>query len=324
MPAEIRSRYAPSPTGPLHLGNLRTALLAWLHTRLQHGTFILRVEDLDQPRCRPRFVEQLIADLHWLGLDWDEGPGASSTCGPYLQSQRQAYYEHALQSLIERGHVFPCSCSRKDVATALSAPHGSGTLYPGTCRQRSPELAGRTAEPLSWRFRVGKREIRFHDELLGQQTQNLAREVGDFVVKRRDGLFAYQLAVVVDDHLMGVTDVVRGADLMDSTARQIALIEALDFARPRYWHVPLLRDPQGRRLAKRDRAQSLEPLRDRGATAAQIVGRLAHSAGLIDRDEPLSAAELLKTLTLETFTRRLRDTAAADIADSGFRHHDPQ
>ena len=302
-------RYAPSPTGPLHPGNLRTALLAWMQARLAGGRFILRMEDLDRARTRPGCAARITEDLRWLGLDWDEGPDCGGPAQPYEQSRRDALYEYALRALHEQGALFPCYCSRKDIAQAASAPHDAHPVYPGTCRQRrTPPPAGHTP---AWRYRAPQRLIRYTDALSGPRRQALAREAGDFVVRRADGLFAYQLAVVVDDALMGVTDVVRGADLQDSTPRQIELFGALGYAAPRYWHVPLMRDERGRRLAKRDQDSSLQALRDNGMRPPDVIGMLAASLGWAGPGASLGAAELLERFTPETFRTALQEQTRA-------------
>ncbi len=299
----VRGRYAPSPTGRLHLGSLRTALLAWLQVRLAGGSLVLRMEDLDTPRVKPGSAEQLLDDLRWLGLDWDEGPGAGPA-GVYTQSQRLELYREALAYLRARGLVFPCTCSRKEIGEA-SAPHGGTPIYPGTCRDRGESERDPTRTP-AWRFRVGARTVAFEDRVLGLQQENLAEETGDFVLLRADGLFAYQLAVVVDDALMGITDVVRGADLRASAARQIALFEALGYAPPRFWHVPLLLDASGARMSKRDGSDSLQGLRERGLDAAAVIGMLAASLGWVPAGSRLSAAELLAELDQSRFLSGLR------------------
>lgn len=304
-------RYAPSPTGRLHLGNLRTALLAWLQARLASGRFILRMEDLDTPRVRPQSAAEILRDLHWLGLDWDEGPDCGGPHAPYNQAHRTEIYRYQLDRLRETGRTFPCFCSRKDVLLASSAPHGpDGPLYPGTCRGNlglnlDPSNHRGERHP-SWRFLTDERAWSFADQLLGPQSQNLASDVGDFVIRRADDLFAYQLAVVVDDALMGVTDVVRGADLLASTPRQIALFDALGFSAPTYWHVPLMCDATGARLAKRDGSFSVAELRAQGLSASHVVGHLAQSVGLIDDSEALTCRDLLDGLSLPEFTARLK------------------
>ncbi len=317
----VRGRYAPSPTGPLHLGNARTALLAWLQTRLAGGTFIMRNEDLDQPRVVEGSAEQIYEDLYWLELDWDEGPDVGGPVGPYDQSERTELYEEALRRLDEKGVAFRCYCSRKDVREAASAPHGDGrVIYPGTCRFLSAEeeeqvrrdKPGRTP---AWRYRVPAREVSLDDAIAGRHAQKLASEVGDFPVKRADALFAYQLAVVVDDALMGVTDVLRGDDLLSSTPRQIELFEALDLPVPRFWHVPLMRDDQGERMSKRDGSDSLQMLREQGKRPEEVVGLLAASIGLAEPGEAVSAGRLLDRLSLEEFTRILRREHQKDRSD---------
>ncbi len=313
---QIKGRYAPSPTGPLHLGNLRTALLAWLQTRLAGGHFILRIEDLDLPRSRPEYIDEIIRDLRWLGLDWDEGPDAGGPNGPYLQSQRGELYENAFERLRAQGRLFPCYCSRKDIAHAASAPHGpahSG-IYPGTCRHFDGSGDTPKNRHAAWRYRTHANAIELRDEISAPLIQVMDTDVGDFVVRRADGIFAYQLAVAVDDALMGITDVLRGADLLDSTPRQLDLLQSLGLPLPRYWHVPLLHDAQGRRLAKRDGASGLAPLRARKITPQAVVGQLAASIGLLARAEPLSTTELLHSL--DSAALRARLIAAATSPDS--------
>ena len=295
----VRGRYAPSPTGALHLGNLRTALLAWLFTRARGGTFVLRVEDLDRPRVMSGASEQMLADLRWLGLDWDDGPDVGGPHAPYIQSERLAIYAEHLQRLQEDGLVYPCYCSRAEIARAASAPHGEeGPRYPGTCRhlsgarRRQYESQGRRP---SLRLRVPDEDVlAFTDLLAGPVSQAVQQAVGDFILRRSDGIFAYQFAVVVDDGLMHINQVVRGADLLSSTARQILLFELLGFAIPTFAHVPLWLDSTGQRLSKRVQSASLAPLRANGATAEQIVGQLASSCGLVAPGEAISAAALAK------------------------------
>jgi glutamyl-tRNA synthetase len=293
----IRGRFAPSPTGDLHLGNLRAALLAWLFARCADGQFVLRIEDLDQPRVRPGASERMLFDLRWLGLDWDEGPDIGGPYAPYIQSERQEIYRSCLQRLVDNGLIYPCYCSRAEIARAASAPQGDeGPRYPGTCRyltqaQRRQHEANNRRPSL--RFRVDdERTVSFTDLLVGPIEQQVQQAVGDFIVCRSDGIFAYQLAVVVDDALMHINQVVRGADLLHSTARQILLFEALGFPVPTFAHVPLLLDEHGKRFSKRTQSAGLEPLRAVGATPAQVVGQLAADCGLADRGEQLNASEL--------------------------------
>ncbi len=296
-------RYAPSPTGPLHLGNARTALLAWLQVRLAGGRFIMRMDDLDLPRVKAGSAAQCLDDLRWLGLDWDEGPDVGGPHAPYEQSQRSDLYEKALSVLHAESFIYRCYCSRRDIREAASAPHQPGHVlrYPGTCREREPDKI--PTLPPAWRFKVDNLKINMSDGIVGNYSQRLADEVGDFVVKRRDGLFAYQLASVVDDIAMGVTDIVRGADLLDSAPRQLALVDALGAARPVFWHVPMLCDAKGVRLSKRNGADSLQDMWEQHQRPEAVVGELAASLGLLAHEsakpKPISAADLLATLSAE-------------------------
>ncbi|MDJ0837490.1 MAG: tRNA glutamyl-Q(34) synthetase GluQRS [Acidobacteriota bacterium] len=308
----VCGRYAPSPTGPLHLGNARTALIAWLQARLHGGRFIMRTEDLDLPRARKESYGQILDNLHWLGLDWDEGPRLGGAHGPYLQSQRHSLYQKALNLLIDRDLAFACYCSRKDIIAASGAPHRRGRthLYPGTCRDNHRERPGtnpKTGRPPAWRLRAPNRDIALVDRIAGPFSQNLAEDVGDFVLQRTDGLFGYQLAVVVDDILMGMTDVVRGADLLDSTPRQVYLYELFGFPAPRFWHVPLLLDEEGKRMAKRDGSTSIMEARQNGMKPEELIGRLAATLNLVEPGAVISARDLLSELTPAIFSETLRE-----------------
>lgn len=303
-------RYAPSPTGPLHLGNLRTALLAWLQARLAGGVFILRMEDLDEPRCNAEAAAKIIDDLRWLGLDWDEGPDAGSDSAHFVQSQRQHVYRRALEDLIGQGRVFECRCSRKDIAAAASAPHGpEGPIYPGTCRASVLSDATAVTPNCALRLRVEGNRISFEDEIADAVDVDMASDSGDFVIRRRDGLFAYQLAVAVDDAGMGVTDVVRGEDLLDSTARQLLILDYLKQPRPRYWHVPLMRDDAGNRLSKRDASTALDFYRAAGSSSAQIVGTLAASLGMVEAGVAITPVDLLNRLGNQSELKALLKSA---------------
>ena len=306
--ATVRGRFAPSPTGALHLGNARTALLAWLQVRAAGGTFVLRVEDLDTGRVRPGKMEQQLADLRWLGLDWDEGPDVGGPYAPYQQSERRARYAAALERLAAAGRVYACACSRRDIALASSAPHGisdDGPRYPGGCRGLSPAaLAAKSGDgPTALRFGVEPGEVCFDDLIAGRQCYEPAAESGDFVVRRKDGVAAYQLAVVVDDAAMQITHVLRGADLLPSTARQLLLYEALGLPAPVWAHVPLLLGPDGERLSKRHGAVSLAEYRERGVRPEVLVGWLAASCGLAEAGEALRPAELVERFCLERLPR---------------------
>jgi len=298
MSGVVRGRYAPSPSGDLHLGNLRTALLAWLFARCAGGRFILRVEDLDSPRVRPGAAERMLSDLRWLGLDWDEGPDAGGPYAPYTQSERLEIYQDYLQRLRDAELIYPCYCTRAEIARVASAPQqeDEGPRYPGICRhltiaqRKQHEARGRRP---CWRFRVDEeRVVTFTDLLAGYMQQHVQQAVGDFIVCRSDGIFAYQLAVVVDDSLMRINQVVRGVDLLYSTPRQILLYVALNFPIPDFAHVPLMLDEAGKRLAKRTLSTGLEPLRTAGATAAEVVGQLAASCWLAEAGEVVSASGL--------------------------------
>ena len=267
-----RGRLAPSPTGYLHLGHARTFWIAQNRCRQQRGTLVLRVEDLDRDRCQPEFYQAVLEDLAWFGFDWDEGTDTGGPCAPYLQSQRD--YRAAFEQLNAAGHLYPCRCSRKDVLNALSAPHLSDEepLYPGTCRPGPGKLPIPSSGPrISWRFRVSPGQlIQFTDAALGPQSFTAGHDFGDFVVWRHDDISSYQLAVVVDDAAMGITEVVRGADLLLSTARQILLYRALSKEVPMFYHCELLTDETGQRLAKRHAALSLRSLRQSGASPEQL------------------------------------------------------
>jgi glutamyl-tRNA synthetase len=267
-----RGRLAPSPTGLLHLGHARTFWMAARRAAEHRGQLILRNEDLDAQRCRPEFVSAMYEDLRWLGIEWSEGPDRGGAFGPYAQSDRHAFYLRAWETLRERGMIYPCTCSRKDVGLAAGAPHEGDDepVYPGTCRPTEPSRASESAEA-NWRFRVPDgEEICFTDVHLGSQRFVAGRDFGDFIVWRRDDVPAYQLAVVVDDAAMGITEVVRGADLLKSTARQILLLRALGLSVPDYFHCDLVRDEAGVRLAKRHDALSIRKLRELGRTAEQL------------------------------------------------------
>jgi glutamyl-tRNA synthetase len=255
-----RGRIAPSPTGLLHLGHARTFWMAQQRARAAGGVLVFRNDDLDQQRCKPEFVRAMYEDLRWLGIEWQEGPDIGGPHAPYSQSKRRESYLRAWRRLAEMGAIFPCTCSRKDLAQALAAPHDEAdeVPYPGTCRDK-PWTMPVSPAGVSWRFRAGENVV-FDDALAGRQEFAIM----DFLVWRRDDVPAYQLACVVDDHEMEITEVVRGADLLKSTARQLLIYRALGWEPPRWAHAPLMMDEHGMRLAKRHDALALRKLRERG------------------------------------------------------------
>ncbi len=289
-------RFAPTPSGRMHLGNLFCGLLAWLAARKENGAMILRIEDLDPQRSRMEYAEKLQEELLWFGLDWDEGGIKGGENAPYQQSQCGEIYQEALELLRQKGLLYPCFCSRAELHAA-NAPHFSDGryLYSGACRGLTPlqqqEKAKKKAPAL--RVKVPEQVICFEDLLYGAQQENLAQETGDFMLRRADGVFAYQLAVVADDLRMGVTQVVRGRDLLGCTPRQLWLAQQLGARQvPQYGHIPLVLDCEGKRLSKRDGALSLDCLRER-FTPQQILGRLAFLANLIDCPKEIALSELI-------------------------------
>ncbi|MDE2571289.1 MAG: tRNA glutamyl-Q(34) synthetase GluQRS [bacterium] len=269
----------------MHLGNARTALLAWLDARAAGGRMLLRIEDLDPQRSRGSYADLILRDLEWLGLDYDEGP--------YYQSRRGARYAAVLESLRRRGLVYPCWCSRSDVHRAVGAPHpGDEAPYPGTCRAHSAEKEPPDGRGPAWRFLAPARAYVWEDLVLASQSAR-ADAFGDIVVRRADGAFGYQLAVVIDDAEMGVTRVVRGADLISSTPRQLALYETLEYLAPRFGHVPLVLDGTGKRLAKRTPAATVAGLREAGEDPRTVIGRLAASLGWVAEGQDATPSELL-------------------------------
>ncbi len=278
-------RFAPTPSGRMHLGNVFSFLIAWLSVRSQGGSIVLRMEDLDTQRTNLQNAQILREDLLWLGLDWD----VETTS----QSQRNDVYQECFQKLLDMGLLYPCYCTRNQLHS-VNAPHLSdGTyLYPGTCRNLTQTQQAEFDRSPAWRLKVPDRQWTVNDMLQGTYTENLVTDCGDFVVRRSDGMFVYQLAVTVDDGLSGVTEVVRGSDLLSSAPRQMYLQELFGFPHPSYGHVPLLIAPDGRRLSKRDKDTDLGYLRSH-CTPEQILGTLACACGLIHKQEAVSAKELL-------------------------------
>lgn len=289
-------RLAPSPTGAQHVGNARTYLIAWLSARSRGGRIILRIEDIDSPRVKPGAQDQAIEDLRWLGLDWDEGP--------IVQTERLHLYECALSRLQAQEIVYPCTCSRGDIERAASAPHAEheGPMYPGTCAHRRAADAASLPQPYGWRCRAHAQPQEFDDLLRGRTLVEAAK--GDFVAWKSAGTPAYQLAVVVDDAAMGITEVIRGDDLMPSTPRQLLLYRALGLTPPRFAHVPLVVGPNAQRLAKRHGDTRLSTLRAAAVAAEALVGLLAWSCGWIETIQAISASDLLRRFRLDAIPRQ--------------------
>ncbi len=297
------SRFAPSPTGPLHRGNLRTALIGWLEARLRGGLWLLRIDDLDGPRNRPGAEAAILEDLRWLGLHWD---------GPVVrQSAHRGVYATVLSALRQAGRLYPCRCSRRLLAD-VSAPHGALAVYPGHCRN-TPALWGPKGGRLpSWRLRLESGVLRWQERCGPEGSQDGPAEVGDVVLRRADGVVAYHLATAVDELLLGISEVVRGEDLWPSTGAQVAVMAALAADPPSYAHVPLWRDGQGERLSKREGAEGLAGLRRRGLDAPGVIGALAASLGLVPPGSRISAPELLAGMSLQDLQCCLRREQGAN------------
>jgi glutamyl-tRNA synthetase len=308
-----KTRLAPSPTGALHLGNARTFLINWLLARQNNWKVLLRVEDIDGPRIKKGADQQAIDDLRWLGIDWDEGP--------VYQSRRMQAYGEAVQHLLDSGHAYPCVCSRSEVNSAASAPHAEdgAAVYPGTCRGKFKTIEGAKQESgkaPAVRFRVPDGVTEFEDRFRGHRQFDVSRELGDFVIAKADGTPAYQLAVVVDDAAMRVTQVVRGDDLIDSTPRQILLYQALGLTehQPDYWHFPLVTGTDGRRLAKRHGDTRLSFYRERGIAAGRVLALLARWCGISTASESATAADLVELFDVSSVPRETIVFAAEDDA----------
>lgn len=282
-----RGRFAPTPSGPLHLGNLHTALLSWLYCRLQGGEWFIRIDDLDTPRLQSGAEAQIFADLAWLGLDWDPPI--------WRQSERRGLYSSVLSALRRTDLLYPCRCSRRMLAH-LSAPHGAWPIYPGTCFNKRHSWGEVQGKLPSWRFRLEAKVLNWQE--LGAATCQLngATEVGDVVLRRADGYLAYHLATAIDELWMGIDSVVRGTDLWVSTAPQVALMQLLQQDPPKYWHVPLLQDEQGQKLSKGQQAPGLATWKSEGGTADQLIGSWAANNGWVPPGSTLSPSDLLKEL----------------------------
>ena len=297
MNPPVTGRFAPTPSGRLHLGNVLCCLLAYLSARSQGGRFLLRIEDLDIPRCPQKLSLQAIEDLRWFGFRWDEEP--------LYQSQRSAIYQSHLEQLQKQGLIYPCFCTRAQLMASVAPNLGdTQVVYQRTCANLTPEEVeqlSQTRNP-AMRLRVPDETISFEDGLYGAQNENLARDCGDFILRRSDGLFGYQLAVVVDDALSGVNEVVRGRDILTATPRQIYLLQRLGYPVPEYIHIPLLMDADGRRLAKRDKDLDLTALSKR-FTPAELLGKLAYSAGILPEERPAELEELIKLFSWQNVKR---------------------
>lgn len=319
----LTGRLAPSPTGAQHVGNARTYLLAWLSIRSRGGCVVLRIEDIDSPRVKQGAAQQAVDDLRWLGLDWDEGPDLGGPNGPYVQTERRDRYRAALEELKARELVYPCTCTRSDVAAAASAPHvgQEGPIYPGTCAgRRAADAAALAGQSFAWRMRMPDRERTFVDRVAGEVRCNPARELGDFVIAKSDDTPAYQLAVVIDDRAMGVTEVLRGDDLIPSAFRQLELYDIFGWKPPEYAHVPLVVGTDGRRLAKRHGDTRLSLLREAGVSAERFVGFLAWACGLLDEPRPVRPSDLLYKFQLGVLPRGPLVFTDAMLSDLLTRH----
>ena len=291
----VKGRFAPTPSGNMHVGNALCYLLVWLSARSQGGSVVLRFEDTDLMRMRPGAVEQTFSDLLWLGLDWDEGPASGERGGPYFQSCRTEIYDRYFGVLREKGLVYPCFCSRRDVRL-VSAPHAEdrAAVYPGTCRDLSPAEAAERMKRRTpaWRLRLADETVCFSDRIRGDFSCAVLREYGDFPLRRADGVYCYQFTAALDDALMGVSEVLRSRDLLSSSPWQVCVQRLFGFDPPVFVHIPLLLDPEGNRMAKRDFSLSLREIRQRYAPE-EVVGALGFLAGLQDKPRPRAAEELI-------------------------------
>lgn len=304
MSDEIRGRFAPSPSGRMHIGNVFCALISWLSVKAEGGTAVLRIEDLDTARCRAEYTDQLLDDLRFLGLEYDEGPESEGRYGPYIQSKRYEYYEDILECLRKKELIFPCYCSR-DELHAPNAPHASDgrVLYSGACRDLTEEQRNAKTRSPSYRIRSDETRYTFTDGVYGTHSFCVKEEWGDFIVKRSDGLFAYQLAVVADDAAMNISQVVRGRDLLTSVAPQLQLYNALGFEPPHFYHVPLLLNEEGRRLSKRDKDLDMGQIRARYSSGEKLIGNLLHLCGVLEKAEPISAKEAVSVFSWKRMTK---------------------
>jgi glutamyl-tRNA synthetase len=300
----VRTRFAPSPTGYMHLGNVWVALLNWLYAREHNGQMVLRMEDIDRARCHEEYADALMEDLEWLGLTWDEGPGGTYAYGSAVQTERMDYYRSILDSWVREDRVYPCYCTRARLHSIASAPNlgEERPVYDGHCRYMTEEERKKQTKKPSLRIKVeGPVQISFDDMFHGHQEHCLRSGADDFVVRRADGLMAYQLACAADDAAMGITHVIRGCDLLSSTPIQIYLIRLMGKTVPSYGHVPLLCDSDGIRLSKRQHGITVRELKEKGWTAGDIIGQLLYWGGALEQPEPMTAEDTARTVKIEDF-----------------------
>ncbi len=314
---EIRTRFAPSPTGKIHVGNVWVAFLNWLWTRQKKGKIVLRIEDIDRARSRAQYASDLMKDLDWLGLDWDEGPEREESYGWAVQSRRLPFYDSILRQWKEEGEIYPCYCARSRIRQIASAPHSgeAAPVYDGHCRNLTEGERAKETKIPSWRIRMEDTELSFTDMFHGPQNGRLRAGADDFVLRRADGMIAYQLAAAADDGAMGITHVFRGEDLLPSTFDQIYLLRKLGYSVPVYGHLPLLTDREGVRLSKRQHGITMEELRESGVTPARIIGQLLFWAGAIAVPMAVTAEEAKRNISFSACTRLGERSILADTED---------
>lgn len=314
---KIRSRFAPSPTGKIHLGNVWVAFLNWLWTRQHKGKIVLRIEDIDRVRSRGEYVSALMRDLSWLGLDWDEGPGKEYSYGWTVQSQRSTFYKSILLRWKEAGEIYPCYCARSRIRQIASAPHPgeAAPVYDGHCRNLTAEERAKETKKPSWRIRMEDTDLSFSDMFRGRQIGTLHAGADDFVLRRADGMMSYQLAASADDGAMGITHVFRGEDLLASTFDQIYLLKKLGYSVPIYGHLPLLTDREGVRLSKRQHGITIEELRQSGITPGRIIGQILFWAGAIETPLSVTAAEAEQNISFSSCSHLGKRKILTDMKD---------
>ena len=314
---EIRTRFAPSPTGKIHVGNVWVAFLNWLWTRQNKGTMVLRIEDIDRARCRAQYASDLMEDLSWLGLDWDEGPEREEPYGWTVQSRRLPFYASVLRRWQEAGEIYPCYCARSRIRQIASAPHPgeAAPVYDGHCRHLTEEERAKETKIPSWRIRMEDTDLSFTDMVRVPQKGKLRAGADDFVLRRADGMIAYQLAAAADDGAMGITHVFRGEDLLPSTFDQIYLLRKLGYAVPVYGHLPLLTDREGVRLSKRQHGITIEELREGGVIPGRIIGQLLFWAGAIAAPMTVTAEEAERNIPFSASVRLGERAISADPID---------